>query len=79
MVTIIVCYIAGAAFTYFLIAALRGYGLMDKETCSISALVGAVAWPFTLTALVGFLILWRFFNVIELLFYTAATYFRGRK
>ncbi|MFV0263469.1 MAG: hypothetical protein ACK5JN_13705 [Kluyvera sp.] len=79
MVIVIVCYIAGGILTFILVAALRGSGIMDKETDSISALVAAVAWPFTLMALIGCITLWWLFDVLELLFFATSTYFRSRK
>ncbi|MFV0263854.1 MAG: hypothetical protein ACK5JN_15695 [Kluyvera sp.] len=79
MVIGIVCYIAGGVITFFFISALRGSGIMDKDTDSISALVAALAWPFTLTALIGCITLWWLFDVLELLFFATSTYFRSRK
>lgn len=79
MVIVIVCYIAGGVITFFFIAALRGNGIMDKEVDSISDLVAALAWPFTLTALIGCITLWWLFDVLELLFFATSTYFRSRK
>ncbi|NGF03494.1 hypothetical protein G5642_15215 [Citrobacter freundii] len=79
MLIVFVCYIAGGVITFFFIAALRGNGIMYKEVDSVSAFVGAVAWPFTLMALVGCVTIWWLFDFFDLLFYSAVTYFRSRK
>lgn len=79
MLIVFVCYIAGGIGTFFLIAVIRGSKVMDKEVDSVSALVGAIAWPFTLMALVGCVTLWWLFDILDLLFYSAVTYFRSRK
>lgn len=79
MVIIVVCYIAGVISTFFLICMLRGRNVMASDIDSTSALVGAVAWPFTLMALVGCITLWWLFDVLDLLFYSVVTYFRSNK